>query len=157
MKFVSILMILSTISLKQIVLIRIDGRTNPSEEVFCEDVCTDGKNCLTDEWFVCKWKQIWDPDIICCVNRKTDDKSLFSVSNSVDYQQLYCRNPRASPPSRRGIFSYLQSLAFSPRNRANTHYPWFVSVLVFGRQICAGSVISDYAVLTAAHCFVPIL
>lgn len=157
MRSKAILLLLSTLLMKPIVLIRIDGRTNPLEQPFCEDVCSDGSKCLTDDWFVCKWKQMLDPKIICCANRNTEDWSSGRPRSPAAHWQSNCANTQRPRLIRRSFFTFLQGFWSSPPNPTERHWPWIASVLVFGRHHCGGSIISEYVVLTAAHCFVPLL
>ena len=157
MRFQSILLFLSIILMKPIVLIRIDSRTNPIEQPYCEDVCTDGSKCLTDEWFVCKWKQMLDPKVICCVNRKTVDTNSDRPRSAAIHWQTNCHNTQRHHLVRRSFYSFFSGFFSSPGNQTQEHWPWVVSIMIFGRHHCGGSVISEYVVLTAAHCFVPLL
>ena len=157
MRFHKILIILSLVLMKRIVLVRNQIRSKPLE-VYCEDVCTDGRNCLTDQWFVCKWKQLLNPSIVCCLNRKIGDKVHESIGQSSAVSlQKYCPKSGSHYLVRRDIFSFLRGLTYGSPTMTSIYYPWVIEVLAFGRHICGGSVISDYVVLTAAHCFVPFL
>jgi hypothetical protein len=120
--------------------------------VICWKVCVKIENCLSNRWLVCSWSGFdQKPELVCCLDIDSTQSNLpksltaFCEYESHNIQQIEGRSLSLSKRITSGF------------NAREGEFPWMASILMFGQFLCGATIISDHFVITAAHCFVPLL
>jgi len=120
--------------------------------VICWKACVKIEDCLSERWLVCSWNEFDSkPELVCCLDKDSTQSNLpKSLTAFCEYESQHIQqiNGRSHSLSKRITSGF---------NAKEGEFPWMASILMFGQFLCGATIISDHFVVTAAHCFVPLL